>query len=100
MRLGCHHLFQELWRVQPLLHIFGHAHEGHGHERVVFDKLQRAYERTLSTGGGVLNVLTILKELLVSLCRAERVVVCQLVNPAMVGGLRDDERRQPITVCV
>lgn len=77
---------------------FGHVHEGHGSKRAVFDRLQRAYERTLSTGGGVLNVLAVLKELLVSLCRAERVVVCQLANPTMVGGLQDNERRQPITV--
>lgn len=97
MRLGCHHLLQELWPVQPLLYVFGHVHEGHGHERAIFDRLQRAYERTF-TGGGVLNVLAVLKELLVSLCRAERVVVCQLANPAMVGGLQDNERRQPMTV--
>jgi hypothetical protein len=78
--------------------VFGHVHEGHGHEQAVFDRLQRIYEWTLSTGGGVLNVLAVLKELLISLCRAEEVAVCQLVNLVMVGGLRDNERRQSITV--
>lgn len=100
MRLGCRHLLRELWRVRPLLHVFGHAHEGYGHERVQFDQLQSAYELTVSEGGGILNTLAVIKEGLLSLCRAERVAKCQLVNPAMVGGLRDDQRRKPVTVLV
>jgi len=34
---GCEHLRQSLWRVRPLLHVFGHVHEGRGVERVVWD---------------------------------------------------------------
>ncbi|KAJ4157204.1 hypothetical protein NW754_008847, partial [Fusarium falciforme] len=100
MRLGCRHLLRELWRVRPLLHVFGHVHEGYGHERVQFDRLQDTYELTVSEDGGILNTLAVIKEGLLSLCRAERVAKCQLVNPAMVGGLRDDQRRKPVTVLV
>ena len=97
LNFGCHHLLREIWRVRPLLHIFGHIHEGYGHEWTVFDGLQKAYERVLAKGG-VLNLLVVLKEMLVSFCRAESVAACQLVNPAIMGGIRDDERRQPVTV--
>lgn len=99
LNFGCHHLLREIWRVRPLLHVFGHIHEGYGHEWTVFDGLQKAYERVLAKGG-VLNLLVVLKEMLVSFCRAERVAACQLVNPAIMGGLRDDERRQPVTVVI
>lgn len=51
MKLGCVHLLHQLWRIRPLLHVFGHIHEGYGQEWVVFDKLQKAYERSLSEGG-------------------------------------------------
>ncbi|CAM1501456.1 Fc.00g034400.m01.CDS01 [Cosmosporella sp. VM-42] len=45
---GCPHLLREVWRVKPLLHIFGHAHWSHGTEPVFFDEFQEAYERLLS----------------------------------------------------
>lgn len=67
---------------------------------MVFDKLRTAYERTLSVSeGGVLNLL-VLKEMLVSLRRAERAVGSRLVNASIVGGLRDDERRRPVAVVI
>lgn len=31
--LGCPHLRQELQRIQPRLHVFGHIHASHGHRR-------------------------------------------------------------------
>lgn len=39
MTLGCVHLLQELWRVRPRLHVFGHVHEGAGTEWLQFDAL-------------------------------------------------------------
>ncbi|KAF4462385.1 rhamnogalacturonate lyase C [Fusarium albosuccineum] len=62
LRLGCHHLLRELWRVRPLLHVFGHVHEGHGHERIPFDGLQEAFERTVAAGGGILNMIAVAAE--------------------------------------
>ncbi|KAM5352369.1 hypothetical protein ACJ41O_005092 [Fusarium nematophilum] len=100
LRLGCIHLLGELWRVRPLLHVFGHVHEGHGHERVRFDPLQEAYERTVYARGGIVNMLVVAKEFLDQLCRGSVVARTQLVNAAMVGGLRDDERRRPATVVI
>ncbi|KAI5804328.1 Metallo-dependent phosphatase-like protein [Geopyxis carbonaria] len=34
---GCELLRQQVWTVRPKLHVFGHIHEGHGVERVIWD---------------------------------------------------------------
>ncbi|KAI0011029.1 Metallo-dependent phosphatase [Xylariaceae sp. FL0662B] len=98
--LGCPHLLRELWRVDPVLHVFGHVHEGYGHEWIQFDTLQNAYERTILAGGGIWNLLGVLQAYILSLFRAPVKATCQLVNPSMVGGLRDDVRWQAIKVYI
>ncbi|KAE8162650.1 Metallo-dependent phosphatase-like protein [Aspergillus tamarii] len=37
---GCPFLLDELWKVRPLLHVFGHVHTSHGVERVQWDSAQ------------------------------------------------------------
>lgn len=98
LQLGCVHLLKELWRVRPRLHVFGHVHEGAGTERVQFDRVQAAYERTVLNGGGILNVSRVLVRLLLEYLRPTSRAQCILVNASMVGGLRDDERRHPVKV--
>ncbi|OTA97348.1 hypothetical protein M434DRAFT_19159 [Hypoxylon sp. CO27-5] len=98
--LGCQHLLRELWRVHPTLHVFGHVHEGYGHEWVQFDAVQQAYERTILAGGGRRNLFSTLHALICSFFRSPIIPACQLVNPSIVGGLRDDVRRQPIKVYI
>ncbi|SPQ23751.1 031c68b4-9375-49ab-9189-0b415b5ab89a [Thermothielavioides terrestris] len=46
--LGCAGLLDEVWRVKPKLHVFGHVHWGHGTEAVYYDECQRAYESLMS----------------------------------------------------
>lgn len=46
--LGCPGLLEELWRVRPRLHVFGHIHCGRGQESLYFDECQSAYERLMS----------------------------------------------------
>ncbi|KXX73266.1 putative rhamnogalacturonate lyase C [Madurella mycetomatis] len=46
--LGCTSLLDEVWRVKPRLHIFGHVHWGRGKESVYYDKSQRAYESLMA----------------------------------------------------
>jgi hypothetical protein len=103
LTLGCPHLLRELWRVRPVLHVFGHVHAGYGQEWLSFDRQQEAYERTVLAGGGLWNVLAVLRELVVSwFCspHAAADARCLLVNPSMVGGLWDAERRLPIKVVI
>jgi predicted phosphodiesterase len=100
LRLGCEHLLRELWRVRPRLHVFGHVHEGAGTEWLQFDGLQDAYERTVVASGGLWNLVWTAKEFIQALFRPVAEAKCLLVNPAVVGGLRDDERRRPIKVVI
>ncbi|KAI8158627.1 putative rhamnogalacturonate lyase C [Colletotrichum sp. SAR 10_70] len=46
--LGCAGLLEEVWRVRPKLHVFGHVHWGHGRQTVHFDDCQRAYETLIA----------------------------------------------------
>ncbi|KAK0619918.1 Metallo-dependent phosphatase-like protein [Immersiella caudata] len=51
--LGCDGLLEEVWRVKPKLHVFGHVHWGHGKEAIYFDECQKAYESLMTrTGSG------------------------------------------------
>lgn len=53
MDLGCEGLLEEVWRVKPKLHVFGHVHWGHGRESVYYDECQRAFESLMAgTGKG------------------------------------------------
>lgn len=100
LRLGCPDLLGELWRVRPVLHVFGHVHEGYGKESVNFDAVQAAYERTVVAGGGLWNLLSLLTVFLQSMFLPLRESQCLLVNPSAVGGLRDDQKRAPVKVFI
>lgn len=98
-RLGCSYLLRELWRVHPLLHVFGHVHAGYGKEELFFDNVQLAYERVLAAEGGLWN----LWRMLVCICSSwsqQHTLSTQLVNASIVGGLRDNLRREPIKVYI
>ncbi|KAF2149247.1 Metallo-dependent phosphatase [Myriangium duriaei CBS 260.36] len=97
---GCTNLLGELWRVRPRLHVFGHVHEGYGSEWIRFDDLQKAYECTVVANGGIGNLCLTTAACIRSLFGPPARGKCLLVNAAMVGGLRDDERRQAIRVVI
>lgn len=98
--LGCVHLLGELWRLRPRLHVFGHVHEGYGKEGLVFDGLQAAFERLIICGGGIASLLGVVKEAISSRLAGDGVVQTILVNAAVVGGLRDKMKRQPIVFTI
>lgn len=100
-QIGCAHLLQELWRARSALHVFGHVHAGYGREWLLFDTLQKAYERVITARGGILNLLHLLYGFLCSkLVLSPREARCLLVNPAVVGGVFDQKRREPIRVVI
>ncbi|KAH9848767.1 Metallo-dependent phosphatase-like protein [Lenzites betulinus] len=45
--LGCRHVLAALWRIRPVLHVFGHIHAGRGVEHARFASLQIRYERSV-----------------------------------------------------
>lgn len=100
LQLGCVHLLREVWRVRPRVHVFGHIHEGMGAEWVNFDGLQRAFENIIMSEGGVLNLLCIFVEFVKASLRPGVEATGLFVNACMVGGLRDEERRDPIKLTI
>lgn len=86
--------------MKPRVHVFGHIHDGYGTEYVQYDELQRAHEDVVIAGGGLLNfgrvVLEFVKARLGSVKEARGV----MVNAAIVGGLRDEQRRRAVIVDV
>jgi predicted phosphodiesterase len=100
LNLGCTHLLDEVWRVRPSLHVFGHVHEGHGQERLYFDQLQRAFERTVIARGGLLSLLGAIKAAFTWCWTPSSAPKTLLVNPAMVGGLQDKLKRHPTVVTI
>lgn len=100
LNLGCPGLLEELWRVRPALHVFGHVHEGYGSEYLKFDDLQRTFERTVVARGGVCNLLWTAWAAFRSMWSGQSIAHTVLVNPAVVGGLRDDEKRRPVKVAI
>jgi hypothetical protein len=41
-------LLEEVWRVRPKLHVFGHVHFGYGRQAVYWDDYQAAYESLMA----------------------------------------------------
>ncbi|KAK5105791.1 hypothetical protein LTR62_002153 [Meristemomyces frigidus] len=60
--LGCKYLLREVWRVKPLLHVFGHVHAGKtglrgGRETVWWGRGQAVMERALTRSDGVVRAV-------------------------------------------
>ncbi|KAI5457053.1 putative calcineurin-like phosphoesterase [Mariannaea sp. PMI_226] len=53
---GCPQLLKELWRIRPRLVVFGHIHDGHGREEIVYDAVEAAYDRVMMEGRGIVTV--------------------------------------------
>jgi predicted phosphohydrolase len=97
-KFGCIHLRNALWCCRPLLHVFGHIHEGHGVEWVQYDSLQRASETAMEARGGLWNLITATACFLRAMVTPGKESQSLLVNASIVYGLRDDMTRQPIVV--
>ena len=98
---GDDNLLGELWRTRPRLHIFTHVRARYCKELLVCDQLQMLYERISRRSGGLvaglraafdsMEMFALFVPFMVRL-RAESGTV--LVNAAIVGGLKDTERRE------
>ena len=89
-------MLNEMWRVKPKLHIFGHIHAAKGQETVAWDGAQIAYELLCSGVGGWLDLLKLTWAVFFSNYVAVRKTA--LVNAAMVKGRRDEGFNQAIIV--
>ncbi|KAK4162970.1 Metallo-dependent phosphatase-like protein [Cladorrhinum sp. PSN259] len=96
--LGCVSLLKEVWRIKPRLHVFGHIHAGRGTEVVSYDGVQEGFEECFSAGSGLMKVVWGVLRGLLTLRKVEGKTM--FVNAAVVGGIRDELRRDPIRVMI
>lgn len=95
---GDESLYRELWRTRPLLHVFGHFHESHGDDSLVYDEFEIANTAAKGGTGGCVTLFTMLIHLLLSQLRLQTNYGTMLVNAASSGGRRDELRRPAIVV--
>ncbi|KAL8822886.1 MAG: hypothetical protein Q9191_006390 [Dirinaria sp. TL-2023a] len=101
---GSDHLLKELWRIRPRLHVFGHVHGGYGKQVMTFDRFEAAYEQIRRGHAGIGALLKMCyyyaAYLLSPAAMKDAIPRTTLVNAAIVGGLRDELRREPIKVFI
>lgn len=88
-------LLEELWRVRPKLHCFGHMHGGHGREEMIYGRFQHLYERVCQGQGGLWSVASMAMLLLWHgmFPAKQKPRTTTLINAAVVGGRSNHERR-------
>ncbi|KAF2220963.1 Metallo-dependent phosphatase-like protein, partial [Elsinoe ampelina] len=91
-------LLQELRRVKPMLHVFGHFHASAGVDLMVHDGCEDAFEEVVRAGGGVGALLRFVRALVGRAWGLELGAQTVLVNASYVGGYLDEKRRAPVEV--
>lgn len=102
-RAGCPYLAEELHRMRPRLHVFGHIHASYGREDVMLDSVQRTYEEVMrgwAGWGGIawmaIMVLWAKVKYIFRELDADKNVT--FVNAAVVGGPQNELQNTPITL--
>lgn len=93
---GDESLLENIKRVRPALHVFGHVHEGYGKSILAYDAFEERYQRVCRGEAGAWQIVRMAWDVFFG--GSARTAKTILVNPAAVGGLRDDARRTPISV--
>ena len=91
-------LLQEVKRVKPRLHVFGHLHGGHGREEVRWDEFEDALDKLMGRKGSVWNLLRMCWYCMNTLLLGGKDADSTLVNAAIVQGYKDKGRREAIVV--
>ena len=97
-------LLNELWRIRPRLHVFGHIHGGYGQDVLTYDDFEASYEKIRRGSSGWGALLKMWYRYVVYFCSStavkDSIPRTILVNAAHVGGLRDNLRREAIVVYI
>ncbi|KAK2826865.1 hypothetical protein FQN49_007379 [Arthroderma sp. PD_2] len=102
---GCDFLLKELWRLpkRPYLHVFGHVHGGYGQHVAIFDSCQLQYESIMKGTTNVAELMGLVYRYLKSRFFSARTISGSrtiMVNASIVGGPRDELRREPAIVYI
>lgn len=92
-RAGCPYLLQEITRLRPRLHVFGHIHAAHGRVDVVLDRVREAYDdiRIGWGGWGTLAWMAVLvgwnkAKRVIGFGKSDAIKATTFVNASVVGG--------------
>jgi len=100
--LGCSSLLSEVRQKAPLLHVFGHIHAGYGRRNVIWDKFESAYEKAVGKDASWFDfwkmLFCVIPRMRSQTEGARKGTI--MVNAAAIGGFRDQEQREPITVII
>lgn len=105
-RAGCPYLGEEVAKIRPRLHVFGHIHASYGREDAVLDGMQRAYEDVIIGWGGWDTVGWMMARLiwegLTRLSRGFRTreerLTTTFINAAVVGGPANQLANQAVVL--
>lgn len=101
-RAGCPYLAQEIRRLRPLLHVFGHIHAAYGQEKVVLDNVQSGYEEIMTGWAGwgtlVYMVVMAVSARITQLFKHFDNKATVFVNAAVVGGAENALKNEPILI--
>lgn len=100
---GCPYLLNEISRIRPRLHVFGHIHAAYGREDVVLDAVRQAHDGVLIGWDGWETIVWML--VLMLWTRLNGAVFGRLdqrastfVNASAVGVRNNELRNEPIVV--
>lgn len=102
-RAGCPFLAEEIHRLRPKLHVFGHIHASYGKKLVRLDGVQRIYEEVMTGWAGWLSILYMGLLVLWSKIRlfiflpsnAPSII---FVNASIVGASQNTPQHEPVVV--
>lgn len=102
-RAGCPYLAEQIYRIRPSLHVFGHIHASYGQEAVLLSGVQRAYQEVMIGWGGWGTLMWM--AMAVAWARVKHVFrgvddegATTFVNASIVGGPQNELRNAPIVV--
>ncbi|KZZ99021.1 phosphoesterase [Moelleriella libera RCEF 2490] len=102
-RAGCPYLAEEVYRIRPRLHVFGHIHASYGREDVTLDSVQRMYEEVMRGWVGWAGIIWMVT--LVWWARVKHIFrqpeedkKMTFINAAVVGGPHNELQNAPITI--
>ena len=95
---GDENLVKERWRTRPRLHLLGNVHRGYGKDYIVYNSFEAWYEDICRGIGGFSTLQEMFCCPIQHFWSSRAAKGTDLVNIAVIMGIRDTEERRPLVV--